>query len=197
MLFPFPVPLSPIPPFPALWGCSPSHPTTPISPPWHSPTLGNPAFRGPRASPPIDHRQCHSLLHMGLEPWVPPCVLLVGGLVPGSSGGSGCCYCCSSYGVANPLSSFSPFSNSSIGVPMISLKLAASILICIIKALAEPLRRHSLSGSCQQVLLGISNSDWIWWLHMGWIPRWGSLWMTFPSDSAPLCPCISFRQEQF
>ena len=44
---------------------------------------------------------------------------LVGGLVPGSSGGGGIgLYCCSSYGVANPFSSFKPFSSSSIGDPM-------------------------------------------------------------------------------
>jgi hypothetical protein len=45
---------------------------------------------------------------------------LVGVLVPGSSargGGLVCWYCHSSYGVANLLSSFSPFSNSSIGDP--------------------------------------------------------------------------------
>jgi len=34
-----------------------------------------------------------------------------------------------------------------------------------------------ISGSCQQVLLCISNSVWVWWLHVGWIPSWGSLWM--------------------
>ena len=28
-----------------------------------------------KASPPIDARQCHPLLHMQLEPWVPPCVI--------------------------------------------------------------------------------------------------------------------------
>ena len=49
---------------------------------------------------------------------------LVGGLVPGSSVGRGgdmvCWYCCFSYGVAYPFSSFSPFSNSSVGDPMLS-----------------------------------------------------------------------------
>jgi hypothetical protein len=48
--------------------------STPTSLPWHSPTLGHLAFTGTRASP-IDARQCHPLLHMQLEPWVPPCVL--------------------------------------------------------------------------------------------------------------------------
>ena len=58
-----------------LWGCSPSHPPTLTTPPCHSPTLGHRAFRGPRASPPIDDRQGHPLIHMQLEPWVTPCVL--------------------------------------------------------------------------------------------------------------------------
>ena len=41
----------------------------------HSPLLGHQAFMGLRASPLIDARQGHHLLHMQLEPWVPPCVL--------------------------------------------------------------------------------------------------------------------------
>jgi hypothetical protein len=42
----------------------------------------------------------------------------------------------------------------------------------------------AISGSCQPKLSGICNSVWVWWLYMGWIPRWGSLWMAFPSVSA-------------
>ena len=56
-------------------GCSPTHPPTATSPLWHSSTLGNQPFTGPRASLPTNARQCHPLLHMWLEPWVPPCVL--------------------------------------------------------------------------------------------------------------------------
>ena len=52
-----------------------TNPPTPTSYPWHSPTLRHRAFIGPRASPPIDHRLGHRLLHMQLEPWVLPCVL--------------------------------------------------------------------------------------------------------------------------
>ena len=48
---------------------------TPASWPWHSPTLGHRAFTGPRTSSPIDVPLGHPLLHMQLEPWVPPCVL--------------------------------------------------------------------------------------------------------------------------
>jgi hypothetical protein len=34
----------------------------------------------------------------------------------------------------------------------------------------------AISGSCQQALVGICHSVWIWWLFMGWIPKWGSLY---------------------
>jgi hypothetical protein len=52
-----------------------THPTTPVFPPWHSPTLGHRTPSGPRASPLIDIQQGHPLPHIQLEPWVPPCVL--------------------------------------------------------------------------------------------------------------------------
>jgi hypothetical protein len=42
----------------------------------------------------------------------------------------------------------------------------------------------AISSSCQQNLVGIHNSVWVWWLFMGWIPRWGSLWMVIPSISS-------------
>jgi len=57
---------------------------------------------------------------------------------------------------------------------------------CIGQALADPLRRQFISGSCQQAFLSITNSVWVWCLQMGWIPRWGSLWMAFPSVPALL-----------
>jgi hypothetical protein len=54
----------------------PTHPPPPASPPWHSLTLEHRAFPGPRAFSPIDSLKGHPLLHMWLEPWVPPCVHL-------------------------------------------------------------------------------------------------------------------------
>lgn len=62
MLYLFPVspPVSspespyPIPPTPASMKCSPTNLLTPTIPPWSSPTLGNLAFTGQRAYPPID-----------------------------------------------------------------------------------------------------------------------------------------------
>jgi hypothetical protein len=58
---PYPLPLLTNPPISASW-------------PWHSSILGHRTFIGPRASPPIDDRLRHPLLHMQLEPRVPPCV---------------------------------------------------------------------------------------------------------------------------
>jgi hypothetical protein len=95
---------------------------------------------------------------------------LVGSLVPGSSGVSGWLIFFFYLWVTNPFSSFSSFSNASIGVQW----LAVNIHLCICQAVAEPLRRQ-LSGSCQQAYLGIYNSVWVWCLYMGWIPSWGSL----------------------
>ena len=92
------------------------------SPSWHSPTLQHQAFTGTRASPPIDAQQGHPLLHMQLEPWVPPCVLFAWWFSPWELQGWGLVgrYCCSSYGVANPFSSLGPFSNSSNRDPLLS-----------------------------------------------------------------------------
>ena len=42
-----------------------------------------------------------------------------------------------------------------------------------------------ISGSFQQNLASICNSVWAWWLIMGWIPGWGSLWMFHPFILAP------------
>jgi hypothetical protein len=65
----------PIFPLPAFMGVLP-HPST------HSrlhvlafPYTVHQAFPGQRTSPPIDVPQDHPLLHMRLEPWIPPCVL--------------------------------------------------------------------------------------------------------------------------
>jgi hypothetical protein len=66
----------------------------------------------------------------------------------------------------------------------------------------------AISGSCQQNLAGICNSVWVWWLIMGWIPGWGSLWIIHPFVSAPnfvsvtlglanfICPSTGEHQGQ-
>jgi hypothetical protein len=65
--FPSGIPLSPLlfpPP-------SPTYPLL-LPGPWHSPILGHRTFTGPRASPSIDERGGYPLLHLQLDPWVPP-----------------------------------------------------------------------------------------------------------------------------
>jgi hypothetical protein len=86
--FPSGNPPIPSPTFPCFYeGVPPPHPPTPISLPWHSPTLGYQDFTGPRVSPPIDVQQGDPLLHMRLEPWVPPCVLFGWWFSPWEHGG--------------------------------------------------------------------------------------------------------------
>jgi hypothetical protein len=57
----------------------------------------------------------------------------------------------------------------------------------------------AIAGSCQQALLGISNSIWVWWLHMVWIHISKEQFLNGISFNlwSNLCPCISFRQNQF
>jgi hypothetical protein len=112
MLSPFPV-LPPHLPL-LLWGCSFTYPPTPTSPSLHWGI--NWAFNRPRASPSIDAWQAHPLQHMQLE----PCALLCQWLSPWEFLGEWLVDIVFSYGVSIPINSFSPFSNSSIGDPMLS-----------------------------------------------------------------------------
>jgi hypothetical protein len=43
----------------------------------------------------------------------------------------------------------------------------------------------AIPGSLQQILSSICKSVWVWWLIMGWIPGWGSLWIAPPFILAP------------
>ena len=60
-------------------------------------------------------------------------------------------------------------------------------------------QRATLLGSYLQAILGIGNNVRFWCLLIGWIPRWDSLWMSFPSVSAPFFfkSCVSFRMKIF
>jgi hypothetical protein len=68
--------------------------------------------------------------------------------------------------------------------------LTMSICICIGQDLT------AVSGLCQQALLGICNSVWVWCLHVRMIPGGAALDGLSLSLCSTLCPCISFRQEQ-
>ena len=94
-------------------------------------------------------------------------------------------YCCSSYGAANPVSSLGTFSSSFIGDPVLHLMDDCEHTLVYLSGTGRASQETAISGSCQQALVGICNSVWVWWLFMGWIPRWGRFWMVIPSVSAP------------
>ena len=180
MISPFPVSLPESPYFIVPPSASVSmfpHPPTPESSPWHSPTLGHQAFTGPRASPPIDVWLGHPL-HIRLEPWVSPCVLFDWWFSPWELWGAWLVDI-----VANPFSSFSPFSNSSIEDLVLSPMVACEHLPLYLPGSGRATQETAISGSCQQAILGICNSVWVWCLHAGWIPQVGQSLMAFPSVS--------------
>jgi hypothetical protein len=85
-------------------------------------------------------------------------------------------YCCSSYRATNPFNSLGTFSSSIIGRPVLHLT----------DDCEQPLLYLPGTGRASQetALVGICNSVGVWWLFMGWIPRWGSFWMVILSVSA-------------
>jgi hypothetical protein len=127
-------------------------------------------FARPRASPPIDGRMGHPLLHMQLE-------TQLWGVLASS-------YCCSTYRVAHPFSSLGTFSSFFIRGPVFHPIDDCEHPLLYLPGIGIASQKRAMSGSCQQNLAGICNSVWVWWLNMGWIPGWGSLWMVLPSISA-------------
>jgi hypothetical protein len=178
MLYPFLLqPTSPPTSPQLLWECSSTHPLNPVSAPYHSPNLGYWAT-GPRASHLILLMPDKAILwyiyrwiwsHGSLHVYSLVCSLVHGcmRLLVGW-------YCCSSYGVANPLSSFSPYPNSSSGVPVLSPMVDCVCLHLYWSGSGTASQGIAIPGSCQHALFGISNSVWVWCLQMGWIPRWGN-----------------------
>ena len=108
---------------------------------------------------PNDGQLGHLLLHMQLE------TRALGVLVTS--------YCCSTYRVADPFRpAFHPIDD--FEHPLLYL-----LGTCITS------QERAISGSFQQNLPRIYNSVCVWWLIMGWIPGWGSLWMVHPFVLAP------------
>ena len=94
-------------------------------------------------------------------------------------------YCSSTYRVADPFSSSSAFSSFSIGGLVFH-----PIDDCehpLLYLLGTGIGSHvtAISGSFQRNFAGMCNSVLVWWLIMGWIPRWGSLWMVHSFVLAP------------
>ena len=120
-------------------------------------------FPRPRAFSPIDGRLGHPLLHMQLETQLWGVSL----------------YCCSSYKVADSFSSLDTFSSSLIRGPVFYSIDDCEHPLLYLPGIGIASLERAMSGSCQQNCSGICNS--VLWFYMGWIPRWGSLWMVFLS----------------
>jgi hypothetical protein len=85
-------------------------------------------------------------------------------------------YCCCTYRVADSFSSLGTFCSSSTGGPVFH-----SIDDCEhLPDTGIASHETAISGFFQGNLAGIFNIVWVWWLIMGWIPRWGSFWMVHP-----------------
>jgi hypothetical protein len=87
---------------------------------------------------------------------------LVGSLVSGSAEGSGWLIVFFFQWVANPFSSFMPFSSSFIGNPMLSSMVGCKYPFLYLSDSDRASQETAISGSCQQALVGIHNSVWIW-----------------------------------
>jgi hypothetical protein len=136
------------PPTLLLWGCSHTHPL--LSPRPYIPLHWS--IKPSRASSPVVAQQDHPLLHVRLE----PCVYsLLGCLVPESSGGLIGWYCWSYYPVANPFSSFCPFSNSSIGEAVLSPKISWST--CLYLSGSGRASQETAISGCEELFLLVPN----------------------------------------
>jgi hypothetical protein len=156
--------------------------------PWHSPTLEPQAFTEPMTSPPTDARKGHPLLHMQLEPWIPPCVLFGWWFSPWELGvggrGSGWFIVLFLLWDCKPLQLIQFFLNSSTGDPVLSPMVGWEHPPLYLSGSGKASQETAILVSCQQALLGIHSSVWVWCLYKGRMPRWGHLWMAFPSISA-------------
>jgi hypothetical protein len=143
-----------------LWGCAPTYPSIPVSPPSHSPTLGHQVFTGPRASSPIDAQQGHPLLCIWLEPWVPPCVLLGWWFRPWELWLVDI--------VVHPIELQTPSPPSVLSLtppfrtPMISSMVGWQHPPLYMSGFSRPSQETAILGSSQHALLGIHNSVCIW-----------------------------------
>ena len=122
------------------------------------------------ASLPNGGRLGHLLLHMQLE------IRALGEQVSSY---------CSTYRIADPFSSVSTFSSSSNGGPVFHPIADCEHPLLCLPGTGIASQETAISGFFQQNLAGICNSVWVWWLIMGWIPGWVSLWMVYPFVLAP------------
>ena len=122
---------------------------------WHSPILGHRAFTGPRAFPPIDDLLGHPLLHLQLEPWVPPYVFLVGGLVPVSTENWLVHIDVPSMGFQTPSAPWVFLWLLHWGMCALSNGWLSNGWLLYLSGTGRASMETAISGSCQQVLVGI------------------------------------------
>jgi hypothetical protein len=116
-----------------------------VSPPQHPPLL-SPAPASTRVLP-------HPLPpHFPSIPWLIPLFLLWG------------------FKSLQLLQSF--HLTSPLGYPMLSPMVGFKHPYLYWSGSGRASQKTAIPGSCQQVLLSISNSAWVWCLNMGWMPRW-------------------------
>jgi hypothetical protein len=84
-----------------------------------------------------------------------------------------------------------PFSSFSIGDIVFSPMFAWEHPPLYLSGTGRASQEIAISGSYKQALVGIHNSVWVWWLYVGWIQRWGTLWIVFPSISVPQFVSVS------
>jgi hypothetical protein len=100
-------------------------------------------------------------------------------------------------GLQTPLSSLGTFSSSFIRGPVFHPIVDCEHPLLYLPGTGITSQEIAISGSCQQNLAGICNSVWVWWLYMGWIPMWGSLWMVLSPDKWILAQKLRLPKIQF
>jgi hypothetical protein len=120
----------------------PTHPLQPHLSSISLPMMRHQTSTGSRVSPPTDVRQVHPLLHMCLDPWIPPYVLIGWQFNPWELWVVQLVDIVLRMGLQFPSTpSVFPLAFS-IGAPGSVWWLAVSIYICIGKVLVEPLREQ-------------------------------------------------------
>ena len=150
---------------------------------------------GPSPSPLIDGRQGHLLLHVYLEPWYTPWLVVKSlGAVNGHLS-----LHCSSYGVAIPLCSSRPSPELPNQGPELSMMFAGRIHMCSHQGLPEPPKKsHTrflsarsswLQQQCPESEFGVCRGNGC---PVGVVPGWPCF-----SLYSNICPCLSFGQRHF
>jgi len=74
-------------------------------------------------------------------------------------------------GLQTPSALSSPSLTPLFGIPVLSPVVGCEHLLLYLSGSSRASQETAISGSCQQPLLGISNSVWVWCQCMGWIPK--------------------------